>query len=312
MVEPATEVDVAAEFARHDDLVETGRHSAVDHEWVSDTGRHHVVTETGRHYAVDIAPGDDAEAGPLTHRTVITRPSTLRRWIPAGVGAGVLSIVAAVLLTSGFASSGAPTGTDEAARTGGAGADAPASTTPAPTVPGMGTIDLSGTVAPGTVDAAQPDLDEPATRAQPQVATTRPPRPAARRPSSRARAPVPARASGTGTGHGHGHGHGHGQRIRQRPRRRDDRHRDLRQRHERLDDAVHRGDGDQHAGPAAGHRHHHPRPGHRHLHRLTRPRPEAGCTRSASDCPVPFRCTLLTCRPCRRRDPCLTPATPTA
>jgi hypothetical protein len=186
-VQPAPSIDVAAEFARHDDFLETGRH-ALDQAWLSDTGRHHVVTDTGRHYAVEIDAEDD-EAGPLTHRTVITRPSSARRWIPAGIGAGVLSIVAAVLLTSGFGSDAAPTGTDEAARTGEASTEAPATTTPEATMPGMNTLDLSGTVAPADVDTEQPTLDEPSTANRPQVATPPP-----------ARAGASAGSAGSSTG----------------------------------------------------------------------------------------------------------------
>jgi len=190
-LDPAA-VDVAAEFARHDDLVETGRHSSLDDRpagatpLLGDTGRHHLalrdLDEDGPH---GYDPEDDGvpTLGSLTHRTVVTRSSG-RRWIPVGVGAGVLSIVAAVLLTSGFGADAPSTSTDEAARTGAASTEAatPSATTPSLPAPAMNTLDLSG---PVVVDDSSRADDTGTTRAttaarpsaaavQPQVATPPP------------------------------------------------------------------------------------------------------------------------------------------
>ncbi|WP_133379017.1 hypothetical protein [Klenkia marina] len=162
------ELDVAAEFARHDDLVETGRHAALDD---APAGTALALTDTGRHHLAvrgdDERDGwaDDVPAlGTLTHRTLVTRGSG-RRWIPVGVGAGVLSIVAAVLLTSGFASNGPATDTDEAARTGASTTEAavPSATTTTPPPPAMNTLDLSGPVVVDDSDRpADDDADRPA------------------------------------------------------------------------------------------------------------------------------------------------------
>jgi uncharacterized membrane protein YgcG len=184
-LDPST-VDVAAEFARHDDLVETRRHPSVDDQPL--TGATALVTDTGRHHLAlpdDLdeprdEPGDDdvPTLGALSHRTVVTRGSS-RRWIPVGVGAGVLSIVAAVLLTSGFGADRAAPGTDEAARTGAVTTEAPTpSPTPSLPAPAMNTLDLSGPVATGSSTRVDDDATaQPSTTSrtgsavQPQVAT---------------------------------------------------------------------------------------------------------------------------------------------
>ncbi|WP_091246524.1 hypothetical protein [Klenkia soli] len=201
-VEPV--LDVSAEFARHDDLVETGRHASVDDGWEYDSTRYAPVPDTGRHLAVQADDDHEDATGtgtPLTHRTVVTRSSG-RRWIPAGVGVGVVAIVGAVLLTSGFGADASSTSTDEAARTGtsSTGSATPAATTPAQPTSGMGTIDLSGPVVVDTEDAGQPTASTARSTAavQPQVAA-----PPAARTSSSAPA-VSGSGSGTGTGSGTG------------------------------------------------------------------------------------------------------------
>ena len=184
-IDPAT-IDVAAEFARHDDLVETRRHPSIDDQPL--TGASPLVTDTGRHHLAlhdehDREDDGVPTLGTLSHRTVVTRGSG-RRWIPVGVGAGVLSIVAAVLLTSGFGADAAAT--DEAARTGAVTTEAPApSTTPTPPAPAMNTLDLSGPVVTGGSsqvddDAAPSTSPRTGSAVQPQVATP----PATAKPST--------------------------------------------------------------------------------------------------------------------------------
>ena len=175
-VPAAPALDISAEFARHDDLVETGRHASVADEWVYDSGTQAPMTDTGRHLALQIEDDeDDVAPAALTHRTVVTRSSG-RRWIPVGVGVGVAAIVGAVLLTSGFGADAGSTGTDEAARTGASTSEpaTPAATTPALPPPAMNTLDLSGpVVVDDSVDASQPTVPSGRSSAavQPQVAT---------------------------------------------------------------------------------------------------------------------------------------------
>ncbi|GAA4306933.1 hypothetical protein GCM10023162_11040 [Klenkia terrae] len=162
--EPA--LDISAEFARHDDLVETARHAAMDDGSTSAPTPPPPATGTGRHLALDV----DEDAARRTHRTVVTRPSG-RRWIPAGVGIGVVAIVGAVVLTSGFGSDGGPVSTDEAARTGTSTTEpAPLPTSPPP---GANTIDL--TVPVVVVEEEPSQVPSPTaytpTVVQPQVAT---------------------------------------------------------------------------------------------------------------------------------------------
>ena len=175
-VPAAPALDISAEFARHDDLVETGRHASVADEWVYDSGPQAPMTDTGRHLALQIEDDeDDVAPAALTHRTVVTRSSG-RRWIPVGVGVGVAAIVGAVLLTSGFGADAGSAGTDEAARTGASTSEpaTPAATTPALPPPAMNTLDLSGpVVVDDSVDVSQPTVPSGRSSAavQPQVAT---------------------------------------------------------------------------------------------------------------------------------------------
>ncbi|KQS68856.1 hypothetical protein ASG41_08095 [Modestobacter sp. Leaf380] len=189
------------------DLVDSGRHAdltggvaaAVAREpWTDswsagpETGSWSTGSETGRHAAVGPDDADDLSTTG-SHRVLVTRPSR-SRWVPAGVGAGVLGIVAAVLMTSGF-SSGAAAGpaTDEAARTEAVPTTAPAPTTteaPLPTPP-MSTIVIS----PGTPGSGG---SQRATSASRTSASSPAPRPASGAQTA-AVTPAPSTAETQGT-----------------------------------------------------------------------------------------------------------------
>lgn len=137
------------------------------------------------------AAGAEGEA-PATgsHRVLVVRPSR-KRWIPAGAGAAVAAIAAAVLLSTGMLEQQAPVA-DEAAVTEAAVPSATV-TTPPTSMPAVPTLDL----APGTpgTGSGGPATGRSTSMAAPAPTSSARPAPVTSTPSLATPPPVSATSS---------------------------------------------------------------------------------------------------------------------